>query len=450
MSSVSVRSVNAQLKDFDTPSTGSPGSSFHRQSTGEEDVTPVMSMMSIIKNAPDMCKQFHQTHKGVDVHQQSFGDRLSEKLESLLLNASTEDLDALTSVRNQLHAKCLELEEQKKRASVVKVLPVPWVDDGDHRAPDLKVIADWSVGRILGQGRYATVYQVKNQCNGHSEAMKVISKSKWCADEDRSSIINEYEALQKVSSHRHISGFRGALESKNNLYLFMDFAKGQELFDFIKVRQQNKKKVTQEAVASIALSMASALAHCHSKGICHRDLKPENIIVGQDYGATLVDFGCACDRYKLVVQCTGTMPFISPECLCGTALDGAPADVWSLGVIILEMHFGLRALSKALGWDTVPTSPEAGGKDILFQKLGLQALTGAVGWGEDVASSEACGAQLLELFADPEKGLKFVHASLGRSEQDRVEDHGLLASMLNAIPAQRPEAAALLKQMSQV
>jgi len=225
MSSVSLRSVNAQLKDLDTPSTCSPGSTFHRQSTGEEDVTPVMSMMRIIKSAPDMCNQFHKRHNRIDVHQQSFGDRLSEKLESLLLNASTEDLDALTNVRNLLHAKCLELEEQKKLASVIKILPVPLVDDGDQAAPDLKVIADWSVGRFLGQGRYATVYQVKNQCNGRSEAMKVISKSKWCADGDRSSIINEYEALQKVSSHRHISGFRGALKSKKQPLLVYGLCK---------------------------------------------------------------------------------------------------------------------------------------------------------------------------------------------------------------------------------
>jgi len=217
------------------------------------------------------------------------------------------------------------------------------------------------------------------------------------------------------------------------------------------VRQQNKTKVTQEAVASITSSMASALAHCHSKGICHRDLKPENIMVEQNYSATLVDFGCACDRYKLVVQFTGTIPFIAPEFLCGTALDGAPADVWSLGVVILEMHFGLKALSKALGWDvTAPTSTEACGKHILFQQLGLQALTGAVGWGADAAPSKACGARLLELFADPEKGLKFVYTSLGRPQQDTVDDYGVLASMLHAIPAKRPEAAALLNQMHQV
>merc|ERR1712194_491024 len=58
---------------------------------------------------------------------------------------------------------------------------------------------------------------------------------------------------------------------------------------------------------------------------------------------------------------------------------------------------GLKALSKALGFDTAPTSTEGCGEHTMFQKLVLQALTGAVGWEADAAPSKACGAQLLEL-----------------------------------------------------
>merc|ERR1712056_94826 len=130
-----------------------------------------------------------------------------------------------------------------------------------------------------------------------------------------------------------------------------DFASGKELFDFIKVRHQNNAGVKTEAIAAITASVSSALAHCHQNEVCHRDLKPENIIVQGGYTAKLVDFGCACSRFKLQTQCVGTMPFISPECLTNTATDGAPADVWSLGVVVLEMRFGLRAMTRAMGWE---------------------------------------------------------------------------------------------------
>merc|ERR1712050_11357 len=131
----------------------------------------------------------------------------------------------------------------------------------------------------------------------------------------------------------------------------MDFAPGKELFDFMKLRQQNRTPISKDAIKGISRSISLGLAHCHHLGICHRDLKPENVIVQQDYTAKLVDFGCACSRFKLQTQCVGTMPFISPECLANTATDGAPADVRSLGVVVLEMRFGLRAMTRAMRWE---------------------------------------------------------------------------------------------------
>merc|ERR1740129_2146604 len=136
------------------------------------------------------------------------------------------------------------------------------------------------------------------------------------------------------------------MQSAERIYFFMDLAEGQELFDFIKSRQQ--RPVAEEAIRLISKSILSALAHCHGHGTCHRDVKPENIIVQKDYSAKLVDFGCACPRHQPQgSRCIGTLPFIAPERLSGQSRDGAPADVWSFGVVILEMKFGLNALSRA-------------------------------------------------------------------------------------------------------
>merc|ERR1719343_559868 len=129
----------------------------------------------------------------------------------------------------------------------------------------------------------------------------------------------------------------------------MDFAEGQDLYDFINLRQKLGQPVAKEAIQVISSSILSALAHCHGLATCHRDLKPENIIVRQDYVAKLVDFGCACPRHQPQDRrCPGTLPFIAPECLNGQLRDRAPADVWSFGVVILEMKFGLNALSRFL------------------------------------------------------------------------------------------------------
>merc|ERR1711972_82850 len=144
-----------------------------------------------------------------------------------------------------------------------------------------------------------------------------------------------------------------------------------DLFDFINLR--GGKPLAQEVIQAISSSILSALAHCHWHDTCHRDLKPENIIVQKDYTAKLVDFGCACPCHQPQgPRCIGTLPFIAPECLSGQSLDAAPADVWSFGVVVLEMMFGLDALSHFLGWQNYA-----------------------------LPSFEECGGQLTMLFADP-------------------------------------------------
>mmetsp|Transcript_115382 Transcript_115382/g.203658 ORF Transcript_115382/g.203658 Transcript_115382/m.203658 type:complete len:112 (-) Transcript_115382:107-442(-) len=106
------------------------------------------------------------------------------------------------------------------------------------------------------------------------------------------------------------------------------------------------------------------------------------------------------------------MPFIAPECLLGVAKDGAPADVWSAGIVLMEMMFGLKALSKALSWDTAPTS------------------------------TEDFGTQLVRYFSDSAEGVTSVRVELGITNAfQRGEE--LLAFMLQVDPQNRPTMESL-------
>jgi serine/threonine protein kinase len=244
-------------------------------------------------------------------------------------------------------------------------------------------------------------------------AAKVIEKGNVSNDEEWQNLRNEHDALRKIGRHQNIAWLAEALQSEMRLYFFLDFVKGKELFDFLKLRQQNKTPVPKAAVEQISSSMSSALCHIHACGICHRDIKPENIIVQQDYVAKLVDFGCACPRLELQPEMVGTLPFIAPEFLMSSAHDGAPADVWSFGVVMLEMFSGLRIMSKALGWDAQETPVKE------------------------------CGSTLSTLFADPLRGLAQVRSCAGVDQCSENDD--LLASMLHADPDQRPTAEALCR-----
>jgi serine/threonine protein kinase len=334
-------------------------------------------------------------------------------LKEMLARLSKNDLEALTRIRDTLDARCQELAaatEQKQAAASLDLVGVACVKDASIMPTS---IGDWDIGREIGAGCYAKVFSAKNRSTGVMTAAKVVEKGKVSNDDDWQNLCNEHDALRKVGRHANIAWLAEALQSEMRLYFFLDFVRGKELFEFLKLRQQNKTPVAKPAVEQISSSISAALSHIHACGICHRDIKPENIIIQQDYVAKLVDFGCACPRLELQPECVGTLPFIAPEFLMGTAHDGAPADIWSFGVVMLEMFSGLRIMSKALGWDTQETP------------------------------MKECGSMLSALFADPLRGLVQVRSHVGTDKCS--ENDKLLASMLDAAPAQRPTAETLCK-----
>jgi serine/threonine protein kinase len=135
-------------------------------------------------------------------------------------------------------------------------------------------------------------------------------------------------------------------------------------------------------IASMFTQMCEAVAICHDAGVSHRDIKPENFICcdsveletvqetdGRDDGfgpqakrkvvVKLTDFGLAtAEEESGDVEC-GSKPYMSygmsqylrnrlgttrltrPECRnnLGPTYLPAPADVWSLGIVLINMLF---------------------------------------------------------------------------------------------------------------
>lgn len=111
--------------------------------------------------------------------------------------------------------------------------------------------------------------------------------------------------------------------------------------------------------------MCEAVAICHEAGVAHRDIKPENFICCDsvelesevmtvdenvpDFGpqakrkviVKLTDFGLATTEEESGdVEC-GSKPYMSYECRnnLGPTYRPAPADVWSLGIVLINMLF---------------------------------------------------------------------------------------------------------------
>ncbi|KAF8667032.1 hypothetical protein HU200_053203 [Digitaria exilis] len=94
---------------------------------------------------------------------------------------------------------------------------------------------------------------------------------------------------------------------------------------------------------NIAVGLAKGLAYLHHEcleWVIHCDVKPENILLDQNFEPKIIDFGLV----------RGTVGYMAPEWVSGLSITGK-VDVYSYGVVLLELLSGTRVSDVAVGLD---------------------------------------------------------------------------------------------------
>ncbi|CAG9461737.1 unnamed protein product [Pedinophyceae sp. YPF-701] len=212
------------------------------------------------------------------------------------------------------------------------------------------VRADWSVHQFtpvkkIGKGSKSRVWHAVEKSLGRTVVLKVYDLRQMHATEVEQ--LEREAEIHAQLSHPNVLQLWAAFQDQVACYFLLESA-DQDLYHMYPRISQTDERVM---VQNVIFPTVDALAYCHSKGVLHRDIKPENLIFGKDGRIRLADFGFAIDVHeRRPVTRLGTLEFMAPEVIaCGRRPDGtvahrdkrtpygAPADVWSVGVIAYEL-----------------------------------------------------------------------------------------------------------------
>ena len=209
------------------------------------------------------------------------------------------------------------------------------------------VIHGYRVEQKLGAGGMGQVWIARHQhLPDLLRVVKTLLPEYAKVDQIRQRFFDEARIVSRFDHDNiiRVENF-GELPS-GELFLLMPLLQGRPLDEILRTAG----KLGPHHVLTIVAQIASALQYAHARGIVHRDLKPGNVFLerkGNVDAVKLLDFGIAKDasgsnanQKTRAGSAMGTPFYMACEQYDDAASVGPTADIFALGVMIIEMLTG--------------------------------------------------------------------------------------------------------------
>uniref|UniRef100_A0A1J3EPD5 non-specific serine/threonine protein kinase n=1 Tax=Noccaea caerulescens TaxID=107243 RepID=A0A1J3EPD5_NOCCA len=219
---------------------------------------------------------------------------------------------------------------------------------------------NFSLENKIGSGSFGVVYRGKLS-DGREVAIKrgeVNAKLKKFQEKE-TAFDSEIAFLSRLH-HKHLVRLVGYCEEREERLLVYDYMKNGALYDHLhdknNVGKHSSLINSWKMRIKIALDAARGIEYLHNYAvppIIHRDIKSSNILLDSNWVARVSDFGLSLmgpelgkDHQHRPMKAAGTVGYIDPEYYSLNVLTDK-SDVYGLGVVLLELLTGKRAIFKS-------------------------------------------------------------------------------------------------------
>lgn len=187
---------------------------------------------------------------------------------------------------------------------------------------------------VLGAGGMAEVYRGTDLRLNRAVAVKLfrVGAAGGTDPESARRFTDEAQTLANLNHPGLVSVYDSGLDGERP-YLVTELVSGWTLREVL-----GQERLPLDEITRIGVDLADVLVHVHRQGLVHGDIKPSNVLIGRDNRVRLTDFGAV--RPIDPSRPDHSAPaYLAPEQVRGEPA-GPPADVFALGLVLLEAVTG--------------------------------------------------------------------------------------------------------------
>uniref|UniRef100_A0A6B2L609 Protein kinase domain-containing protein n=1 Tax=Arcella intermedia TaxID=1963864 RepID=A0A6B2L609_9EUKA len=189
--------------------------------------------------------------------------------------------------------------------------------------------------KLIGQGAVGQIFSAIEISSGN----KIAIKEMLLKPSQKESLLAEM-SIMRNASHPNVVNFYGAYQNDTKIWVIMELMDAGSLTEILD--EYDVLKMTEPQIARVCNDVLQALNHMHQMHCIHRDIKSDNVLLNRKGEIKLADFGFSCQLTKEKAKRTsviGTPYWMPPEIISGQEY-GTKVDIWSLGIMIMEMAEG--------------------------------------------------------------------------------------------------------------